>query len=608
MTSSPIHFSELGLPEDLLEQVVQLGYEAPTPIQAQAIPAMLTNIDLVCQAATGTGKTAAFALPIITKLAESGSASGLPSALILAPTRELCVQVAEAVHRYGKPYRLHTLPVYGGAPIVRQISALRRGVDIVVATPGRALDLIKRGSLVLDNVDTLVLDEADEMLDMGFADELDEILSQVPEHRQTVMFSATMPKRIRKIADKHLRSPRTIEIARAKVSEGERPAIEQQVYLVPRGYKLAALGRILDVMSPTATLIFCRTRAEVDELTEALNARGYRAEGLHGGLDQPQRDRVMGRLRSQKTEIVVATDVAARGLDVDHLSHMVNYDVPAAPESYVHRTGRVGRGGRSGIAITIAEPREQRLLSQIEKSTRQQIPVLPVPSSDELRERRLRATFSRLISHTGDDDLDAYRPLLAELELEAAPDLVTLAAIKMAHLATAGDAGEDEIPQMSAGFGTRSRGSKPGRQERSAAHERNDRGRGRTDDTRQEGSRFERGSRDRDDNGSRDHSGGRDYSDRRFGDKRRSAVGEPGKGKTRLFISAGSAVGVRPGDIVGAIANETGLSGKQIGPINLEANFATVDVPSEAAREVISTLNKSRLKGQRVKVRKDRNR
>ena len=380
----PIGFDGLGLRPELVTSLAALGYEAPTPIQRAAIPQMLTGRDLLCQAATGTGKTAAFALPMLSQRADRSEGKN-PTALVLAPTRELCMQVAEAVHRYGRPFGIRTLPVYGGQPVGRQISELRRGVDIVVATPGRALDLLERRALTLQDVTTVVLDEADEMLDMGFAEDIDAILEQAPAERQTVMFSATMPKRILRIAAAHLRDPERIEIAREVLPEGERPAIQQTVYIVARPHKVAALGRILDIESPTAALVFCRTRDEVDQLTETLNGRGYRAEGLHGGMDQRQRDRVMNRLRKGDAELLVATDVAARGLDVEQLTHVINFDVPAAPESYVHRIGRVGRGGREGSAITIAEPREQRLLRSIERTMKQKIDVGRIPTSAELQ-------------------------------------------------------------------------------------------------------------------------------------------------------------------------------------------------------------------------------
>ncbi|HEY2331181.1 MAG TPA: DEAD/DEAH box helicase, partial [Acidimicrobiales bacterium] len=345
---TPTGFAELGLRPELLTALTELGYEEPTPIQREAIPPVLAGRDLLGQAATGTGKTAAFALPVLQRL---GTSTGMaPRALILVPTRELAMQVSEAVHRYGRGLGARVLPVYGGQPIVRQLQALSRGVDIVVATPGRAVDHLNRGSLPLATIESVVLDEADEMLDMGFAEDIETLLGAVTGEHQTVLFSATLPARIGGIARRHLHDPVRIEIGRPVPAAGGGPLVRQTAYMVARSHKAAALGRILDVEGPAAALVFCRTRNEVDELTETLNGRGHRAEALHGGMDQEQRDRVMGRLRGGTADLLVATDVAARGLDVDHLSHVVNYDVPSAPETYVHRIGRIGRAGREGVA------------------------------------------------------------------------------------------------------------------------------------------------------------------------------------------------------------------------------------------------------------------
>src|SRR5687768_7393193 len=307
-------FDELGLRPELLGALTALGYEEPTPIQQEAIPPLVAGRDLLGQAATGTGKTAAFALPVLQRLPEERGTA--PTAIVLVPTRELAVQVSEALHRYGRELGARVVPVYGGAPIVRQLRSLEAGVDVVVATPGRALDLLNRGSLQLGEVRTVVLDEADEMLDMGFAEDLEAILGETPAERQTVLFSATMPRRLDSLARRHLREPVRITIGREKAAPGEAPRVRQTAYVVPRAAKPAALGRILDVESPTAAIVFCRTREEVDTLTETLNGRGYRAEALHGGMSQEQRDRVMGRLRGGTADLLVATDVAARGLAI----------------------------------------------------------------------------------------------------------------------------------------------------------------------------------------------------------------------------------------------------------------------------------------------------
>ena len=456
-TSPTPGFATLGLRDELLDALEQLGYEEPTPIQAEAIPALLTGTDLLGQAATGTGKTAAFALPLLQRIRADGAAPGgrgAPLGLILVPTRELCMQVSEALHKYGKQLGVRTLPVYGGQPVMRQVRELERGVDVVVATPGRAVDLIQRRSLDLSGVSVVVLDEADEMLDMGFAEELEQILDAVPEQRQTVLFSATMPRRLDAITRRHLHDPVRIRIERAAQVAGEAPQVRQVAYLVDRAHKTAALGRVLDVEQPVATIVFCRTREEVETLTETLNGRGYRAEALHGGMTQDQRDKVMGRLRNQTAELLVATDVAARGLDIDHLTHVVNFDVPSAAEAYVHRTGRVGRGGREGVAITLAAPREQRLLQQVERLTGRRISIEPLPTVADLRARRLEGTVAALREALGRDDLEDFRSVeglvLADAPAGTTSDQVLLAAIAMAHAARSGEVDEQDIPQIKA--------------------------------------------------------------------------------------------------------------------------------------------------------------
>src|SRR5580698_4280156 len=381
-------FVDLMLAPELCRALTGLGYEEPTPIQLAAIPPLLEGRDPVGQAATGTGKTAAFALPILQRiLAEGGGAD--PLALVLVPTRELAVQVAEAMNSYARDMGARVLAVYGGEPIGRRLGPLRRGVDVVVATPGRAIDHINRGTLKLDGLAMVGLDEADEMLDMGFADDIEEILGNTPEDRQIALFSATMPPRIDGMVRRHLRNPVRVELGRQAAStQAEVLLVRQTAYIVPRGHKPAALGRVLDLEAPTATVVFCRTRDEVDQLTETLNGRGHRAEALHGGMDQQHRDRVMSRLRSQTIDLLVATDVAARGLDIEQLTHVVNYDVPSAPESYVHRIGRVGRAGREGTAITLAEPREHKMLKTIERATKRPIAIEKLPTVADLRAMR----------------------------------------------------------------------------------------------------------------------------------------------------------------------------------------------------------------------------
>jgi len=547
-------FAGLALRPELLQALTSLGYEEPTPIQREAIPPLLEGHDLVGQAATGTGKTAAFALPVLQDLARSAGGAG-PTALVLVPTRELAEQVSQAVHRYGRDLGVRVLPVYGGQPIGRQLQALQRGVDVVVGTPGRVLDHINRATLQLSAVRTVVLDEADEMLDMGFAEDIEAILAETPGDRQTVLFSATMPPRIDAIARRHLRDPVRIRMGREASAAGEVPLVRQSAYVVTRAHKPAALARVLDVEAPPAAIVFCRTREEVDQVTETLNGRGYRAEALHGGMSQDQRDRVMGRLRGGSTELLVATDVAARGLDVEQLTHVVNYNVPSAPESYVHRIGRVGRAGREGVAITLAEPREHRMLKAIERLTGQRITVEKVPTVTDLRARRMELTRAALQASIEGDELERFRVVIDSLSDEYGIDTVALAAVKLAHEATGGEVDEQEIPSVA-----------------------------------------------------RDPRAGRDRDTRRVdGRPDRPAKGRPANaGVTRLFLGLGSRAGVRPQDLVGAITGEAGLASRDIGAIQITDRFSLVEVPESAADRVIAALQRSTIRGRRPTVRRER--
>ncbi|WP_344056454.1 DEAD/DEAH box helicase, partial [Prauserella halophila] len=443
-------FADLDLRPELLAALSALGYEEPTPIQREAIPPVLSGRDLVGQAATGTGKTAAFALPILQRITGHGKGPG-PKALVLTPTRELAVQVSEALHRYGNELGTRVLPIYGGQPIGRQLKALERGVDVVIATPGRALDHLSRGTLSLAELSMAVLDEADEMLDMGFAEDIDAIFAEMPTQRQTMLFSATMPPRINGLVKRFLSDPTHISVGRQRTADGADSLITQTAYVVPRGHKPAALGRVLDVESPAAAIVFCRTRDEVDSLTETLNGRGYRAEPLHGGMNQLQRDRVVERLRGSSADLVVATDVAARGLDIDQLTHVVNYNVPSAPESYTHRIGRVGRAGREGTAITLAEPREHRMLKTIERVTGHKIAVKKLPTIADLRAQRLEQTRSSLTEALQDTaDLDRFRSVVEPLADEYDVVEIALAAVKLAHEAGGTVTEEEEIPEVKA--------------------------------------------------------------------------------------------------------------------------------------------------------------
>ncbi|HSJ23417.1 MAG TPA: DEAD/DEAH box helicase [Longimicrobiales bacterium] len=557
--ADPTSFEDLGLHQALLDALAHLGYEEPTPIQREAIPPLLEGRDLLGQAATGTGKTAAFALPLLQRLAEEGRGR-TPMGLVLVPTRELAMQVAEAAHKYGRGLGARVLPIYGGQPIGRQLRELQRGVDIVVATPGRALDHLRRGTLPLGSVRCIVLDEADEMLDMGFAEDIDAILAEAPAERQTVLFSATMPPRIASIARRHLKDAVRISIAAPRVDDSGAAQVRQTAYVVRRAHKTAALGRILDVEAPEAAIVFCRTRTEVDELTETLSGRGYRAEALHGGMSQEQRDRVMGRLRNGTAELLIATDVAARGLDVEHLTHVVNFDVPSAPEAYVHRIGRVGRAGRSGVAITLAEPREHRLLKQIERVAGRRLEMAKVPTVADLRTRRLELTRAGLRELLLEDDFEQFRVVVESLAEEFDLMDVAQAAVKLAVIA-GGEATdeEDDIPDATL---------RP-----PSGDDRGRRGEGRGGD---------------------DRGAGRGRPQRRGGGT-----------SARIFIGAGRQAGIRPQDLVGAIANEAGISGRDIGAIEISERHAIVEVPEDVAREVVAAMRGTTLKGRKVTVRMD---
>jgi ATP-dependent RNA helicase DeaD len=556
---TPAGFAALGLRDELLSALDDLGYEEPTPIQRETIPLLLTGRDLLGQAATGTGKTAAFALPAL-QLIDANRRE--PQVLVLVPTRELAVQVSEAMFKYGRELGVKVVPVFGGQPIQRQLQALDRGVHVVVATPGRALDHIGRGSLALDSIRTVILDEADEMLDMGFTDDIESILESTPDDRQTVLFSATMPSRITSIAKRYQTDPARITIGRPDAEPGTKALVRQTVYVVQRAHKPSALGRILDIEAPKSALVFCRTRTEVDQLTETMNGRGYRAEALHGGMDQAQRDRVMARLRDGTAELLVATDVAARGLDIDTLTHVVNYDVPSAAESYVHRIGRVGRAGREGVAITLAEPRERRGLENIERLTKQKFEIATVPTVSDLRIRQIEMTVMAVREALAAVDLEDFNVVLNALAGEDSERNIALAAIKLVHESRGSTIDELEIPDAS------------------------DRLRGKPSDGRK---KFEKKA---------PHNAGE--KDRKGKKGQRSG----GAGTAFVHVSLGRKAGVRPGDLVGAIANETGLVGREIGPIRISEAFSVVGVPEASVDHVIDTMQSTTMRGKRARVRR----
>jgi ATP-dependent RNA helicase DeaD len=433
-SAGSIRFDALGLGDALVKAVTALGYEEPTPIQREAVPLLLTGRDLIGQAGTGTGKTAAFALPMIHRLAGAPRpSSGRPRGLVLVPTRELAMQVAEAIHKYSKKTSLVVVPLYGGAPMDQQVRALRRGADIVVATPGRALDHLRRQTLQLDALDVLVLDEADEMLDMGFAEDLEALLNATPATRQTALFAATMAPRIASIALRHLKEPARVTIKGEKRAAGKLPRVRQTAYVVTRPQKADALNRVLEFEDPASAIVFCRTRVEVDELTDTLKSHGYGAQALHGGMEQKQRDRVMQLFRQEKADVLVATDVAARGLDIDHVSHVINYDIPTSPEVYVHRIGRTGRVGREGVAITLVDPRERRVLRVIEGLTKQPIEIVALPTAAALRARRLDITRAALKERLVAGGLGDMRAVVESLAHDFELMDIAAAAVAMMH-------------------------------------------------------------------------------------------------------------------------------------------------------------------------------
>jgi ATP-dependent RNA helicase DeaD len=594
-----------------VKAVTALGYEEATPIQREAIPVLLSGRDILGQAGTGTGKTAAFALPLLHRLAETTpERKGMVRAMVLVPTRELAMQVAEAIHKYAKQTTLTVVPLYGGAPMDQQIRALRRGVEVVVATPGRALDHLRRKTLDLTALEVLVLDEADEMLDMGFAEDLEAILTSTPETRQTALFAATMAPRIASIAERHLRKPERIHIKAEKRAAGKMPLVRQVAYIVSRQQKSFALGRILEFEDPACTIVFCRTRIEVDELTDTLKSHGYGAQALHGGLDQRQRDRVMQLIRTEKADVLVATDVAARGLDIDHISHVINYDIPTSPEVYVHRIGRTGRIGREGVAITLVDPREQRTLRHIETLTKQRLEIATLPTLAALKTKRLDVTRAALTTRIAAGDLDETRALVQSLADDFEMVDIAAAAVAMfqAESDTPAQKAELEPQQVRTAEGP-SYGRNPRREDSN------------------------RGTRNRRESESGSFGGpkGPPYvrEERRDApasrppyvrEERRDARPEPARPdrparplrardeadgpRVTLAFSVGRNDGVRPADLVGAITGEAGITSKELGAIRINPDFSVVEVSEAVAAKVARMMKGKTIRGERVDVKK----
>lgn len=555
-----LRFDEMALAAPILKAIGEVGYETPSPIQAESIPLLLDGYDLLGQAQTGTGKTAAFALPLLSRI---DSSQAYPQLLVLAPTRELAIQVAEAMQTYARHLPgFHVLPIYGGQSMGQQLRQLERGVQVVVGTPGRVLDHLGRGTLDLSRLKAVVLDEADEMLRMGFIDDVDEILSHTPPERQVALFSATMPAPIRRIAMRHLHDPVEVKIA-AKTSTVE--AITQRYWQVRGLHKLDALTRILEVTDFDAMIIFVRTKIVTEELAEKLEARGYEAAALNGDLNQQQRERTIERLKDGKLDIVVATDVAARGLDVPRISHVVNYDIPSDTESYVHRIGRTGRAGRTGEAILFVAPREKRMLYAIEQATRQRIEPMQLPTRNEIVDRRIDQ-FKRQISETIEtQELDFFRELMEVFQNEQALDMEDVAAA-LAYLVQKEQPLQPEIEDI------------PPEPERRSA-ERSDRGRER------DGARSERGGRER---------GGRE------GGERFNATQD--MEMRRYRIEVGREHGVQPKNIVGAIANEIGLDSNFIGNISIRDHFTLLDLPEGMPKDLFAHLKTVRVCGRPLNI------
>ncbi|MEB6607235.1 DEAD/DEAH box helicase [Aeromonas sanarellii] len=557
-------FSELGLAAPVLKALQDVGYERPSPIQAAAIPHLMAGHDLLGQAQTGTGKTAAFALPLLSRL-EAGNRN--TQILVLAPTRELALQVAEACQRYAHHMPdFHVLPIYGGASYETQTRALRRGAQVVVGTPGRVMDLIRRKNLDLSGLKALVLDEADEMLRMGFIDDVDWIMEQCPAGRQVALFSATMPEQIRRVAQKHLKQPKEIKIASKTATA---TTIRQRYWQVTGLHKLDAMTRLLEVESYEALLVFVRTKNAAEELAGKLAARGHACEALHGDIPQKLRERTVDKLRQGQLDILIATDVVARGLDVERITHVVNYDIPYDTESYVHRIGRTGRAGRKGEAILFVAPRERRMLRAIEHATRQAIEPMKMPSTEDINQHRLAKFKERIRETMMGEELEIYHNLVNELIEEDSADPLELAAA-LAKLVQ-GDQPlllDDSIPDPLLNAG-------------------NDRG------------GFER--REFNDRGGRDF-GNRDFGDRGDRPARRMPSLEPRPLKDnpdvemeRYRVDVGAHHGVKPGQIVGAIANEANIESRFIGNIDIADDFSTVDLPKGISAEVLEVIKKARV-------------
>ncbi len=564
-TNAVSSFAELGLPAPLMRALDEVGYESPSAIQAMTIPHLLEGRDLLGQAQTGTGKTAAFALPLLARLDMQQRS---PQVLVLAPTRELAIQVAEAFQRYAAHIEgFHVLPIYGGQDYRTQLRGLKRGAQVIIGTPGRIMDHINRGTLALDELRCLVLDEADEMLRMGFIDDVEWILEKTPESRQIALFSATMPEAIKRITKNYLTDPAEVII---KVKQTTAETIRQRVWMVSGLHKLDALTRILEVEEFDGMIIFVRTKIATSELAEKLNARGYAAAALNGDVPQKQREQTIESLKKGRLDILVATDVAARGLDVERISHVINYDIPYDVEAYVHRIGRTGRAGREGDAILFASNRERRLLRAIEKSTGKNIEKMELPSAEDVTDTRVKR-FKRRISETLDsqEELDKFRTLVEQYQHEYGVPVIEVAAALVAMA-------QEKQPLFAKEKLKKSPERRAEEREKRRAKEAAEGSRSRGADSR-EGRRPQKSERD---------------------------VPKPDKNMERFRIEVGYSHGVKPGNIVGAIANEAEIDAEYIGRIEIYDDHSTVDMPEGMPKEIFTHLKGVWVSGQRLQISK----
>ena len=568
---SNLRFADLALPDSLLQALAGVGYETPSPIQAATIPPLLQGRDVLGQAQTGTGKTAAFALPI---LAQLDAAANKPQALVLAPTRELAIQVAEAFQKYAHHLPgFQVLPLYGGQGYGAQFSALKRGVQVVVGTPGRVIDHLERGSLDLSRLRTLVLDEADEMLRMGFIDDVEAVLAKIPDSRQIALFSATMPAPIRRIAQTYLRDP--VEVA-IKTQTTTAANIRQRYWWVSGLHKLDAITRILEVEPFDAMIVFARTKLGTEELADKLAARGIAAAAINGDMDQKSRERTIARLKDGAIDVLVATDVAARGLDVERISHVLNYDIPYDTESYVHRIGRTGRAGRSGEAILFVTPRERGMLRAIERATRQPIEPMQLPSVHNVNERRVERFMERIAKALDGTDLNLFRDLVERFERERDVPMADIAAAlaqllqgKSPLLMPVEAASKPVMDTAVAGKPTTAAHARPPRQRDAAPRD----------------------------------AMGAATKPRAPRTPATDAGGAPVAMDT-FRIAVGHRHGVKPGNIVGAIANEADLDSRWIGRIDIHDDYSLVDLPEGMPREILQHLKKVRVAGQMLRMQR----